>query len=713
MLCKINHTILKRCVLAFLMLSCAILLVGIRVNGYILDEDGKGIEGAYIRLGSRATRSLRDGSYKIEARGDSLQVSRLGYAKKSVKAKAGRLDVVLKSQPIVLPTVRVSQSYEPYFRAADMLSVPIDPDRHYYSTMDMLGEASGTLSQDTPLKGEHQNVGLLGNLPRHTLVLLDGVPLNADGESFDFSLLDPQNIQSIQIIKNNASVYGGAAAIGGVVMITSKQPSKEADEYKTSLELGSFGYADLRLSLKGGWDWFFYRLALGMFNADNDFSYKPRPWWNQEKDGVRDNNAKQQNSFSLGLGASFKNLLLTLQSELEYYHRQLPGTINFLEVYRNAYLQGHDNRNRLNIESNWNWLNIRGQLWANRSKSLYDNTTAPMAVYKSKYEQQLDKAGVQLSLDKSQGLLRFNTTAAYTYSEYDNHNHIRPKDSIYVTENQGSISLKGGVDKELGDWNIASYLAGRRDFTEKDDLSSGRVELEIKHFGLLQTSFGGTWGTSFAFPSYFDLHWKGDSQAIGNPNLRSETSQGGQVWLDLSGLSYHLRVGAHINTVKDMIQWRQVQMFGNAWKPFNIGKVQLRNLELEGSWDAREWLNLKADALFTDARDISNLPFKEAPKLMYTPKLKYGLKASVSHWNQNIWAKYIYRGEQFITPDNIAAPIEGYDLLDLGWETSFKVWKKTLNLHLKLQNVLNKRYEVYPYIPQPGRAVYFGAQIVF
>lgn len=696
-----------------MLLFCAICLAGIRVQGYIFDEDGKGIEGAYIKLGASTTRSLRDGFYRIEARGDSLQVSRLGYAKKSVKAVAGRLDVVLKSQPIVLPTVHVTQSYEPYFQAADMLSVHVDPDRHYYSAMDILGEASGTISQDVPLKGENQGLGLLGNLPRHTLVLLDGVPLNADGESFDFSLLDPQNIQSIQIIKNNASVYGGAAAIGGVVMITSKQPSKEANEYKTSLELGSFGYADLRLSLKGGWDRLFYRVTLGMFSADNDFAYKPRPWWTEQSEGIRKNNAKQQNSFSLGLGASLNNLLLTLQGDLEYYHRQLPGTINFLEVYRNAYLQGYDSRNRFNIESNWNWLNIRGQVWANRSKSLYDNTTAPMLVNRSKYEQQMDKAGAQLSLDKSQGLLRFNTTAGYTYTEYDNKDYFRPRNDIHVTENQGSISLKGGVDKEFGDWNIASYLAGRRDFTAKDDLSSGRVELEIKHFGFLQTSLGGTWGSSFAFPSYFDLHWKGDSQAIGNPDLKSETSTGGQIWLDVAGLGYHLRCGAHINTVKDLIQWRQVQMFGNAWKPLNIGKAQLRNLELEGSWDASSWLNIKADALFTDARDISRSSFKKAPQLMYTPKKSYGIKASVSHWNQNIWAKYSHRGEQYLTPDNLNKPLEGYDLVDMGWETSIKIWQAKLILHLKLQNVFNTRYEVYPYIPQPGRALYFGAQVVF
>lgn len=687
-------------------------LLGIRVQGHVYDEDGIGIEGAYIVLGDATTRSLKDGFYRIDAMGDSLKVSRLGFKSKSVRAIPGSLDIVLTSQPIELPTILVSQSYEPYIQATDMLSVSIDPDRHYYSTMDILGEASGTISQDSPLKGESQSLGLLGNLPRHTLVVLDGVPLNTDGQSFDFSLLDPQNIQSIQIIKNNASVYGGAAAIGGVVLITSKQPSKEADEYKTSLELGSFGYADLRVSLRGGWEKTFYRIAMGVFHADNDFSYKPRPWWNEDESGIRSNNSKQQNSLSLGWGISSEKAYITLQSELDDYYRQLPGTINFIELYRNAFLEGFSSRNRLNIQSNLGGLQIRGQAWFNRDKSLYDNTSAPLPVFRSKYEQLQDKAGLQLGLDKSQGLVRLNGTTNISFSRYLNDNLLKPNEKINIRDNQASLSIKAGVEQEAGDWAWSTYLAGRKDITANDKFHSARAELELKHFGIWQTSLGSTWGSSFALPSSFDLHWKGDSQAIGNPELKSEKSQGGQIWIDATGMDVYLRCALHINRVKDLIQWRQVQMYGNAWKPLNIGKVQLYNLELEGSWDAKSWLNFKADALYTDARDLSAHPFYKAPQLMYTPKMVYGIKTSMSYGKQKLWGRYSYRGKQYITVDNLADPIDGYELFDLGYQMSFKIKDAKMNLHLKLQNVFNKRYEVYPYVPQPGRAVYLGAQVI-
>jgi outer membrane cobalamin receptor len=121
---------------------------------------------------------------------------------------------------------------------------------------------------------------------------------------------------------------------------------------------------------------------------------------------------------------------------------------------------------------------------------------------------------------------------------------------------------------------------GRHDLTEAENVSCWRVETEVRKQGWIQSSLGGTWGTSFALPSPYDLYWKGDSQAIGNPDLNSERSQGGQIWAGCKASGFSIRGAVHLNQVTDLIQWRQVQMFGNAWKPFNIGKAELRNLEI-------------------------------------------------------------------------------------------------------------------------------------
>jgi len=611
---------------------------------------------------------------------------------------------------VELPTVRVVETYNSFVnKAADLLSVPIDPDRHYFSATQMLGEASGVSSSDTPLRGEVQSIRLLGNLPRHSLILLDGIPLNPEGESYDLSLLDPQNIEKIEIIKNNASVYGGGAAIGGVVLITSRGGKlAQRPQYRAGIEVGSFGYAEARLSFRGNLGPLGYRLAVSKFNADNDFKYKPREWWGLEGDQIRLNNAKRQNSLSGSLSARVGRALLTLSSDLEEFNRQLPGTVNFSDIYRNAWLQGYANRNRLNLEAPLGPLSSRVQLWYNQDRTLYDNTSAPLPVFMSRYRQGLWNGGLKLGLEKSEGLLRAGLGTEAVYTSYLNDNLLTDDSPLRYQEEQAGFFARAGIDKDADILCGSAFLVGRYDITETQKVPSWRGEIELRRQGLFQTSIGGTWGTSFSLPSPYDLYWKGDSQAIGNPDLKSERSQGGQIWANAKAEGFRFRMTVHLNRVTDLIQWRQVQMFGNAWKPFNIGMAELRNLELEAGWEGLRWLKLSAQALLTDARDISVLSFDEAPRLMYTPQSQLSATAMLRLNHTSVWASYSHTGRQYTTPDNLSPPVESYELLDVGLEGSYEWQGWQFSPHLRAHNLLNTRYEVYPYVPQPGISVYGG-----
>lgn len=69
---------------------------------------------------------------------------------------------------------------------------------------------------------------LRGMPPRHTLVLMDGLPV-LGSESDDFGLLQipPLDLQRIELIKGVASALYGGAALGGVLNIVSKTPQSE------------------------------------------------------------------------------------------------------------------------------------------------------------------------------------------------------------------------------------------------------------------------------------------------------------------------------------------------------------------------------------------------------------------------------------------------------------------------------------------------------
>lgn len=90
--------------------------------------------------------------------------------------------------------------------------------------------------------GSTQNVSLRGVNFGHTLILIDGVPVNEAsgiGSTFDINLLSLQQIERIEIMKNGQSTLYGSDAIGGVVNIITNRKNKEKQSISASLAAGS------------------------------------------------------------------------------------------------------------------------------------------------------------------------------------------------------------------------------------------------------------------------------------------------------------------------------------------------------------------------------------------------------------------------------------------------------------------------------------------
>ena len=691
------------------------------IYGQVRDESGKALEGAVVTDGRQTVFSAADGSFTLLDGGEWITVSRVGYKEQRFRHPRLRVwqrDVILQAAPIVLPTVKVTEtSLDPFSQAADLLRIPVDEERSYLSTVDLLSSSTALRSSDTPLKGESQRISILGNLARHTLIMLDGVPLNPHGEAYDLSLLDPASIESVEVIKNNASAYGGGSAIGGIVRIRSKQGSQTGeDEGSLGVELGSFGYAKSSfgfLSSHGDWH---LRLNLSEFTARNDFTYDLRNWWAADSTAKRENNAKRQSSVSAAASWQTSGTLLALQTSYEDFHRELPGTVNFLEIYRYAWLDGYSSQNRASLEAKAGPVSLQGIAWLNLNNSVYDNTRAPIPFFLNRYRQKMNSRGLRATASMERELKPFwrlsGSLAAETgRNSYQNLNLLLQSQDLKHRSRFSNLSLRAGSNLDAGTFSLSQAAALRYDHAGKEDRLSWRLEADLKRFGMVESTLGGTLGTSFSLPSPYDLYWKGDSQALGNPALKSELSKGWQLWLQNRYGPLSLKAAWHQNNIKNLIQWRQIQMNGNVWKPFNIGRASIRNLELESSLQVAKWLALSASALRTKALDLSTLPASRAPKLMYTPELSYALNLDLNWKNLGFWSKYSFTGKQWLTPDNLATPLNSYDLLDMGVTWSFDWQNFRLSPHFSVRNVMNKQYEVYAYVPQPGIAFYGGLSL--
>lgn len=700
---------MNKALLIVLLLAVSAALGAKLIGGKVVDPSGRGISSVLVSDGEAKAYSSEDGAFRITTDRDSLHFSRLGYKALSLPVDELAKQVVLAPEPVLLPKVTVSESAWNFISPpADRVALPVDPDRHYQSTGDIVTSGAAARSNDLRLAGESQEISILGNLARHSLVIVDGVALNPGGESFDLSLIDPGLIESVELIKNNASVYGGGAAIGGILNIRTRQGlSSGGEDFSLGMELGSFGYAktSLALGLKPrGAD---LRLNASHLDTDNDFSYKVADWWAPDSVAVRENNGKRQNSISASVSVPFRQSRLSLQSDYVAFHRQLPGTVNFSEVYRNAFLQGYASRNRFTAGLPLRALNADLLAWLNLDATVYDNTRAPIPVDPSHYRQKLLDTGLRCSLGGEMGLSRrlklsSGLAAEIGAKRYQNQNLLTPAQILDHRAAFANASFKSGLELDLDDLILNGAGALRYDRAGANDNLSWRLEGSLKNISFVETILGGTWGTSFALPSPYDLYWRGDSQAMGNPDLASESSKGWQLWLENRLESFWLRSSFHHNEIDSLIQWRQVQMYGIVWKPLNIGLARIRNLEIEAGWEPWRWLKLGASALFTDALDLSSQPAESAPRLIYTPKTSYSLKLDLSWPAFGLWGAYSFTGEQFTTPDNLADPLPQYDLVDLGASMNFEVRGWTVSPHFTIRNVLNKSYSVYYYVPHPG-----------
>lgn len=202
----------------------------LQVQGKVLDELGEGLIGAgvVIQGTTQGTITDIDGNYSLSVpQGATLEFSCVGYATQQIQVSGSRLDVTL------LPDSRVIDE-----------SVVIAYGQQKKVT---ITGAVSAVGGDDLLKSPVANVAnsLQGNLPGVSAVQPSGMPgadepvirirgvgsLNSaeplvlvDGVERPFSQLDPNEIESISVLKDaSATAVFGVRGANGVILVTTKR----------------------------------------------------------------------------------------------------------------------------------------------------------------------------------------------------------------------------------------------------------------------------------------------------------------------------------------------------------------------------------------------------------------------------------------------------------------------------------------------------------
>lgn len=206
----------------------------IQVKGSVKDAKGEPVIGATVmeKGSTNGTITDFDGNFILNVtEGSSVEISYIGFEPQQFNAVEGKdMAVVLKEDTKILEEVVVvgygTQKKVNLTGAVESVDSETLENRPIRSATDALqGAMSGlTVTSGTGQPGEFSSFKIRGNTSINSagaLVIIDGMPGN-------LNLVNPQDIESISVLKDAASaaIYGARAA-EGVILVTTRSGKSE------------------------------------------------------------------------------------------------------------------------------------------------------------------------------------------------------------------------------------------------------------------------------------------------------------------------------------------------------------------------------------------------------------------------------------------------------------------------------------------------------
>jgi vitamin B12 transporter len=112
--------------------------------------------------------------------------------------------------------------------------------RHALSLIDLLRTVPGVAAVRTGGVGSLTSLWTRGGESTYNKVLLDGMPLNEPGGSFNFASLSPENIERIEVLRGAHSALFGSDAMSSVIQIFTKRPATDKPQLNLSVDAGNY-----------------------------------------------------------------------------------------------------------------------------------------------------------------------------------------------------------------------------------------------------------------------------------------------------------------------------------------------------------------------------------------------------------------------------------------------------------------------------------------
>ncbi|TAK14175.1 MAG: TonB-dependent receptor [Acidobacteria bacterium] len=686
------------------------------VRGSVVDATGASLPRALVRLldetGRERSSTSSDSGGRFTVTVDkcdacSVETSLTGFKPSRVKLNdQTSLTIVLELAPIAdLVTVTATREAAPAGQVGASVTVFTADDiarRGTTLVSDLVREAPGVAVIQTGGRGGQTSLFLRGGESTYTKVLLDGIPLNEPGGTFNFAGLTTTNLSRVEVVRGAQSALFGSDAMSGVIqLVTARGVSGARPTFTGSAESGGYATRRANGTLSGaarGWD---FSVGVAATATDNRAP----------------NSRLEDSTLSWSAGGAFTNALtVRAVGRLETGRVGTPGQTAFGRADRDAFFDHRDGVAGVSLEQRIS-ANWRQRLSYGFTRTRQDSTNLKEdAPYVPSYG---------------------TSTAPFTFFDftYDTHNVLRRQFASYQAD--GRINASGRFAQLV---TIAADWDGER-ATLTDRAASNVVRAERNNIGVSvqhqftgrrgslasslraehNDSFGDKWvprvsGALVLHPStngWGELTLKANAGRgvkeptilqsfspnayyLGNPDLLPEIATTWDLGVSQRLAGDRARIDAVYfdNRYENLISTRTTNFTTFAAQYFNIGNTTARGLELSGDAAIIPALRVTGGYTYTDSKIVKS-----------TSDFSTVLKAGNSAFRRPRHAVFLRAA---VTTKRVNADVDGQyvgkradsDFSSLSPEirSSGEYWLWNLSLAVKL----TPRFELY------GRALNLG-----
>lgn len=610
------------------------------------------------------------------------------------------------------------------------------------SMEELLAGLSPSLTFHDGSMGSHIQLNGLNN--DYILILIDGKRMNGDvGGQNDLNLLNPANIERIEIVKGAASSLYGSDAIAGVINIITKK-HHDKTEFTSTSRVGAYG--DVRESASLG-------LTIGQVKSMTGVNFHHTDgWrntdlqWNQQqlKPGSTMKTVNRSTNYTLTESLDWNvNNRLSLTASGSYYERWVVrphGPWSYLpnDFYYRNYGFAAGGKYRL---SKRNYLTA--DLSYDRYGYFYDYKLQEVTDYFKDGDRityfpgQRIKQSVQRQvLGQVKGVFYIgdrhllNTGFEYLYNHLESPHHIDgDRASVYTLAAYAqeewtaaddvvlTAGARGTVHKETG-FNLSPKIAvlyNKGDFRLRASYALGYKSPTVKelYYNYTATLGGG---------SLTAYH--------GNKDLKAQTSQYASVGVEYAGRKFQASVTAYANFLRNMIELAEINLTAEekldeiekSKMYLNLTQARIWGVDFTFNYQPVQTLTVSGGYSFSDPR--AQYPDQGADYMKYIPidatsQHNATLNASWHHtWSRYRLGLAVYGRYQSVrryVEDNDADAFQTWRINTTHTLLGMKKW--TLTLNVGVDNLFNY-VDRTPFgrnraTTTPGRTVYASALIKF